>query len=196
MFNIFRVFRDRSSCGNIVHYLDDFLLAGKAGPQDCAYLMGVFREICAELEVLLAEDKILGPGNCLVYLGLEINTSSMTVQIPLDKIQQLKFKLLHILQKRKVTLLELQESTGLLNFCIRAIPAGRAFVRRLYDASCGLSRPYQKRRVTEDMRRDIDTWLIFLENLNGVTSYGLVIWSNDFDLQLYEGQYKIRRLLS
>lgn len=31
------VFRDRSGCG----YLDDFLLPGKAGSQDCAYLMGV-----------------------------------------------------------------------------------------------------------------------------------------------------------
>lgn len=104
-----------------------------------------------------------------MYLGLEINTSSMTVdKIPSDKIQQLKFKLLHILQKHyhKVTLLELQELTGLLNFCIRAIPAGRAFVRRLYDASCGLSRPYHRRRVTEEMRRDIDTLLMFLENFN------------------------------
>lgn len=139
--------------------------------------MGVFRKICAELGVTLAEDKTLGPANCLVYLGLEINTFSMTVKIPLDKIQQLKFKLLHILQKRNVTLLELQELTGLLNFCIRAIPAGKAFVRRLYDASCGLSRPYHRRRVTEDMRRDIDTWLMFLENFNGVTSYRLVNWS-------------------
>lgn len=179
------VFRDRSSCDNIVHYLDDFLLAGKARSQDCAYLMGVFREICTELGVPLAEDKTLGPANCLVYLGLEISISSMTVKIPLDKIQQLKFKLLHILKKHKVTLLELQELTGLLNFCIRAIPAGRAFVRRLYDASCGLSRPYHRRRVTEEMRRDIDTWLMFLENFNGVTSYRLVNWSNDFDLQLY-----------
>lgn len=92
---------------------------------------------------------------------------------------------MHILQKHKVTLLELQELTGLLNFCIRAIPAGRAFVRRLYDASCGPSRPYHRRRVTEEMRRDIDTWLMFLENFNGVTSYRLVNWSNDFDLQLY-----------
>lgn len=69
------VFGDRSSCDNIVHYLDDFLLAGKARSQDCAYLMGVFREICTELGVPLAEDKTLGPANCLVYLGLEINTS-------------------------------------------------------------------------------------------------------------------------
>lgn len=36
----------------------------------------------------LAEDKALGPTNCLVYFGLEINISSMIV--PLDKVEQLK----------------------------------------------------------------------------------------------------------
>lgn len=85
-----------------MYYLDDFLLAGKAGAHNYAYLMGVFRESCAELGVPLAEDKTLGPTNCLVYPGLNINTSSMTVKIPLDKIEQLKFKLLQILQKRKL----------------------------------------------------------------------------------------------
>lgn len=56
----------------------------------------------------------------------------------------------------------------------------------MFDASCGLSRPYHRRRVTEDMRRDVDTWLMFLGNFNGVTSYRLVNWSNDFDPQLYK----------
>lgn len=91
------VFRDRLSCDNIVYYLDDFLLVGKVRLQDCVYLMGVFREICIELGVLLVEDKIFGFVNCLVYFGLEINIFSMIVKIFLDKIQQLKFKLLYIL---------------------------------------------------------------------------------------------------
>lgn len=35
------------------------------------------------------------------------------------------------------------------------------------------------------MRRDIDIWLMFLENFNGVILYRLVNWLNDFDFQLY-----------
>lgn len=46
------------------------------------------------------------------------------------------------------------------------------------DASCGRLCPYHRRRVTEEMRGDIDTSLMFLENFNEVTSYR---WSNDFD---------------
>lgn len=53
-----------------------------------------------------------------MYLDLEVNIYCMTVKIPLDKIEQLKFKLLQKLQKRKVTLQEIQEfKTGLLKFC-------------------------------------------------------------------------------
>ena len=136
--------------------------------------MCTFRSICLELGVPLAEDKTLGPTTCLVYLGLEIDASSMTVRIPSDKIQQLRFKLSRMLQMRKVALADLQELTGLLNFCVRAIPAGRAFVRRLYDACCGLSQPYHRRRFFNEMKDDIHVWLAFLDSFNGITSYKVV----------------------
>lgn len=80
---------------------------------------------------------------------------------------------------------QLQELTGLLNFCVRAIPAGRAFIRRLYDASCGLKRPHHRRRVNNEMKEDIYTWLFFLNRFNGITSYRLVDWANDSDLELF-----------
>ncbi|XP_061165720.1 uncharacterized protein LOC133174638 [Saccostrea echinata] len=35
------------------------------------------------------------------------------------------------------------------------------------------------------MRADIKTWLLFLEYFNGVTSYRIVDWTNDFDLELF-----------
>lgn len=73
--------------------------------------------------------KTLGPQPILIYIGLEIDTINMTIRIPLEKLQQLKAQLLSLflLAKRKVTLKKLQSLTGLLNFCIRAIPAGSFF---------------------------------------------------------------------
>lgn len=85
----------------------------------------------------------------------------------------------------KVTLKQLQELTGLLNFCVRAIPAGRAFIRRLYVASCGLKKPHHRRRVNNEMIEDIYTWLFFLNRFNGITSYRQVDWANDCDLELF-----------
>ena len=179
------VLKQQSNNSNVIHYLDDFLVAGNKGTDDCARLMANFSFICSDLGVPLAHEKTIGPTTSLVFLGLEIDTISMTIQIPQDKLQQLKTQLLYILSKHKVTLKELQVLTGLLNFCIRAIPAGRAFVRRLYDASCGLSKPHHKRRVNLEMKADIETWLMFLEHFNGVTSYSPVDWANDFELELF-----------
>ncbi|XP_062588297.1 uncharacterized protein LOC134249973 [Saccostrea cucullata] len=109
----------------------------------------------------------------------------MTIKIPQEKLCQLKTELNAMLDKKKATLTELQKLTGLLNFCVRAIPSGRAFVRRLYDATRGLTKPYHRRRVSAEMKKDIHTWLLFLDLFNGVTSYQTVDWTADFDLQLF-----------
>lgn len=170
---------------NVVHYLDDFLLAGLPGTQECHYLVSKFTSLCDELGVPLAHDKTLGPTTKLVFLGLEIDTVAETVSIPLDKLGQLRHQLNYFLYRKKVTLSEIQSLTGLLNFCIRAIPAGRAFVRRLYDATTGLSKPYHKRRVSLEMKQDIQMWLVFLESFNGINSYKQVDWANDFQLELF-----------
>lgn len=105
--------------------------------------MSCFCSICTDLGVPLAQDKTVGPTSVLTFLGLEIDTIHMTVKIPYDKLNQLKSELIFILTKNKVTLSQLQKLTGLLNFCVRAIPSGRAFVRRLYDATRGLTKPSQ-----------------------------------------------------
>lgn len=77
----------------VVHYLDDFLLAGLSGTQECYYLVSKFTSLCDELGVPLAHDKALGPTTKLVFLGLEIDTVAETVSIPLDKLGLLRHQL-------------------------------------------------------------------------------------------------------
>lgn len=119
--------------------------------------MSIFCSICLELGVSLAHEKTLGPTTNLVYLCLKIDTINMTIRIVVEKLKQLKSKLLFLIADRNVTstLKELQFITGLLNICIRTIPAGRVFVKRLYDSTCGLSKPHNKRRVSIEMNADI-----------------------------------------
>lgn len=74
---------------DVVHYLDDFLVAGRKGTQDCANLMSILSFICLELGVPLAHEKTLGPTTSLVYLGLEIDTINMSIRIPVEKLQQI-----------------------------------------------------------------------------------------------------------
>ena len=91
--------RVKSGSSNVVHYLDDFLLAGRLETMECQNLMSCFCSICTDLGVPLAQDKTVGPTSVLTFLGLEIDTIHMTVKIPYDKLNQLKSELIFILQK-------------------------------------------------------------------------------------------------
>ncbi|KAJ8307155.1 hypothetical protein KUTeg_015239 [Tegillarca granosa] len=172
----------RSRCDNIVHYLDDFILAGTADSNDCKHLMKCFTDICFEIGVPLAHDKTIGPTPVLVFLGLEINTIEMNVKIPFEKLNTLKQLLLCLLNKKKTTLKELQSVVSLLNFCTRAIPPARAFNRRFYDAMVGLSKPFHRIRINLQMKEDIQIWLTFLELFNGIVSYDTSKWISDFEI--------------
>ena len=60
--NIFHFFlewelRRRSSSQKVVHYLDDFLVAGRANTSDCVALMDCYIGLCNEIGVPLANEK-------------------------------------------------------------------------------------------------------------------------------------------
>jgi len=80
----------KSGKRSVEHYLDDFLLAGKAGTGECLQLMDRFRIICEDLGVSLAEDKTIGPLSILTFLGLEIDTLEMVIRLPQCKLSEVK----------------------------------------------------------------------------------------------------------
>ena len=89
---------------SVEHYLDDFLLTGNAGTGDCLQLMDRLRIICEDWGVPLAEDKTIGPSFFLTFLGLEIETLEMVIQIPQCKLSEVKEKLESALGRTKITL--------------------------------------------------------------------------------------------
>ena len=120
-----------SNSENLDHYLDDFFFAGKANSNDCQSLMTTFINICKKLQVPIADEKTEGPTCVMEYLGLTIDTREMTVKIPDKKMKELLVLIREVAFSKKVTLNKLQSLCGVLAFCTRAIPAGRAFSRRL-----------------------------------------------------------------
>ena len=126
---------NESNSDNLDHYLDDFLFAGKSNTEDCKNLMNSFDRVCCRLGVPIAHEKTEGPTTKLSYLGLLIDTEKMLIQIPEDKVLELKSKIKWVLGRKKITLRDLQSLCGSLAFCAKALPAGRAFSRRIYLAS-------------------------------------------------------------
>lgn len=179
------VLETRVGVGGLLHYLDDFFFAGPYGTMVCRDQMHEFGRICSEFGVPIAEDKTFGPTQVLVFLGLELDSIEMVVRIPKEKLLDLRAKLEEILGKKKVTLKVLQQLTGLLNFCLKAIPSGRAFCRRFYDAMKSASKPHHFVRVTLGMREDLRLWLLFLDCFNGVCIIPSVDWATNEEINLF-----------
>lgn len=105
--------------------------------------------------------------------------------MPTDKLEQLSLKLQYVLGQKKVTLTELQSLIGLLNFAWQAIRPGRAFCRRLIDATMGVSQPHHFIRVTQSMKEDITMWFEFIDVLNGTSFFLDQRWSDSTFLELF-----------
>lgn len=174
-----------SNSENLDHYLDDFFFAGTANSNDCQSLMTTFVNICNKLQVPIADEKTEGPTCVMEYLGLTIDTQEMTVKIPDKKLKELLVLIREVAFSKKVTLKKLQSLCGVLAFCTRAIPAGRAFSRRLYMATSKAKKPFHFIRITKEIFNDLMIWKMFVENFNGTSFILDDTWLSNFDMQLF-----------
>ena len=70
----------------VLHYLDDFLLLGSPNTGECAKALALTVQVCQELGVPLAEDKMEGPTQSLTFLGIQLSSNPLSVSLPPDKL--------------------------------------------------------------------------------------------------------------
>ena len=85
-------------------------------------------------------------------------------------------------QKRKKTLRTMQSLIGVLQFACRAIIPGRPFCRRLISATCGILNPYHHIRVTQNIKKDLEMWLSFFKQFNGISVFHDRSWISSADI--------------
>ena len=74
---------------------------------------------------------------------------------------------------------------GLLNFCTKVIPAGRAFNRRMYTLISNLKKPFHLTRVNYSLIEDLLIWKWFLVQFNGIVYIQETDWHSNVNLQLF-----------
>ncbi|XP_070211711.1 uncharacterized protein [Littorina saxatilis] len=110
----------------------------------------------------------------------------MEVRLPEDKRSALQAVIASFIDgKNKSTLKELQSLIGSLNFACRAVIPGRAFCRRLIDATRGARKPNHRIRITEAMKEDLRVWDSFLKTYNGASFMFEQSWEDNDSLHLY-----------
>ena len=164
--------------GTISHLLDDFLIAGPSHSSLCLDTLNYLLDICSDVNIPVKHQKTVMPCTQLVAHGLEIDSQQFEIRLPQDKLDKCRTALRSIIAKRSATLHEFQQLHGLLNFSCRAITPGRPFLRRLCDAMSGVQHLHHFLRITSGIRADLQLWLSFLDDHNGVTMFRDSSWSS------------------
>ena len=168
----------------VLHILDDFLFIAHTY-ELCQIALTKFIELCSELGVPIANEKTMGPLNCLSFAGIELDSVEMCARLPKDKVNKMQDLTSQFLQRKSVKLKELQSLTGLLNFACTVIVPGRAFLRRLYDLTVGLDKDYYHIRLNKEVKEDLLTWKQFLDHYNGKSMFLNDVWLTSENVELY-----------
>lgn len=151
---------------NVIKVLDDFLFIANTQTLCDGYLR-LFKEICLITGFPLAERKTVEPCRALTFLGFHLDTEKMIAQLPSDKQTRYKDEVHKYLLLKRLTLRELKSLLGKLQHATAAIRPGTAFLRRLYDLTCGLKNPNSQVSLSEGSLKDLNTWESFLKFNNG-----------------------------
>ena len=160
------VVQKRSGSEN-VNYLDDFFFAAWL-LANCNAQIQNFLDVCAEIKFPVSMEKTFWGTTMLVFLGLLLDTKNQIMCIPLEKIEKAMNLINYFIDKenKKVTVLQVQQLSGLLNFLCRCIIPGRAFTTRFYAMIAGNKKLKQHHhvKIREENRLDLLVWRNFLSN--------------------------------
>ena len=146
----------------VTNYLDDYLFCAPL-KLACDLQCKTFLEICGEINFPISMDKTFWSSTRMVFLGFMIDTVNQIVCIPLEKISKGVNMITYLLGKRSMTVLQLQQLCGYLNFLSRCIVPGRTFTRRLYSYIDPKLKSHHHIRISEEIKLDLNVWLQFLK---------------------------------
>ena len=118
-----------------VNCLDDFLTLGNPGSDECQLNLTTMLATYNSTGLPVEVDKCQGPVSCIVLLGMELDSVSLEIHLPREKLANLK-SLIHSWRGRKACRKrELLSLIGSLSHACKAVRSGRAFLHRLIDLS-------------------------------------------------------------
>ena len=178
------IIQSRMKHVTVLHILDDFLFI--APTLDLCYsALSLFQSICLDIGVPLAHENTFGPIQSLEFAGIFLDTKDMSASLPQDKVAKFLNCLEGLYNTKSATLKQIQSLAGMLNFACGVIAPARAFSRRLYNLSTGLTKPYHHRKVTLQVKQDFQVWRTFLLQHNRKTFFLDYKFISQQVLQLY-----------
>ena len=133
-----------------LHYLDDFLFIGPPGDSACATALQVALDTCQQLGVPVAHHETEGPVTVLTFLGIQLDTRTMTLSLPQDKLARTLALVLSWRSRQTATKHELQSLVGHLSHAAVVVLPGRTFLRHMINLMKTASSVRHHIRLTAD----------------------------------------------
>ena len=151
-------------------YLDDILASGDNEEKAIAN-REILLDTLAKAGFVVSLDKTKGPSHRILFLGLEICSSSLKFFIPESKLLIILNEAQVLLSSRRVKVRSVARFVGLIQSCSRALGGVvRIKSRRLYDWMTEklLHGPYDfYHAMSETGKEELHFWLTHLRELNG-----------------------------
>ena len=144
---------------NIIHYLDDFFTAGPPHSPECEQNMRSMAQLCSAVRAPLKQEKTEGPTTTLTFLGIELNSATMTASISEQRKEELLQSLRSVVASHTCTKRALLSLIGKLSFACKVVPPGRIFLRRLIDLSTTVSHLHHHVTLNSAAKADLRSFL-------------------------------------
>ena len=152
----------------VLHYLDDFLIIGRPGTEECSGGLATLLNIFERLGLPVATHKQEGPAESLTFLGFQLDSLAMEVRLPQDKLVEILGIARQWLGKKGCRRSELESLVGKLAHASTVVRPGKTFMRRMFELLAGIRKAHHHIRLGQSFRSDILWWVTFMEEWNGV----------------------------
>ena len=151
----------------IVNYLDDFLVMSNS-QEGCQNAQRVVIGFLRYMGFHISWKKLQPPSKVTVYLGIEIDSSNMSLSLPVGKLNKLSDVLKAFTGKTWASKKQLERLAGMLSHCSVIVRGGRTFSRRVYNLCKKASKVRCKMvRLNSCFRADLQWWFKFAAAFNG-----------------------------
>ncbi|CAG2211241.1 unnamed protein product [Mytilus edulis] len=150
----------------------EFTLFDRKLPFGSKLAPGIFHRLSQAVRRIMSRfainwSKVVDPCQQITFLGVEIDSSTMEVRLPSDKLAVLKAELLAFTKRSHASKKQLQSLAGKLNWASAVIRGGRVFLRRIINCIMRIKRDWHKARLKGDIAQDILWWNNFISSFNG-----------------------------
>ena len=116
--------------------------------------------LCHQINAPIKAEKVITPSTQITFLGIVIDTNTMTASIS-------------------------DELIGKLSFACKVVPAGRIFLRCLIDLSMTVKHLHHRIQISRDAQPDLVWWYDFLPSWSGSSLILDTHWTTSSDMKLY-----------